>query len=480
MHYLDLPIIEIHKALVNKEVSPLELTEEALRRASANKDNAFEIILSKEAMAFAKRLKEPEVDNLLWGIPYTIKDNLAVKGIKATGGSDILLGYKPTYDSKVYELLKRKKAILIGKTTLDEFGLGGTGTTSHLGITTNPLDLTKTRQVGGSSCGSAVCVAARITPFSIGSDTGDSVRKPASYAALVGFKPTWGLVSRKGLFSFCPSMDHVGVFTNNVLDSAIVLDAISCYDSSDATSVPGSRLSVMNFDLLANSQRKIAVITQVLNSIKDFHVREAFNKLIGELVKNGHTIDFVDVDEKLLRAIYPTYIVLSSAEATSNNANLDGIKYGPRPVNVKTYEEVMRSARTNGFGEMIKRRFILGSFVLMSANQEETFLRAKKIRRLIVKSYKEIFMKYDFVIMPAAPSIAPKFGPSDDDRLASTHLIADNYLAIGNFGGFPSITLPLGTELGMPFGVNITGEIFKDKDVLEMAQEVENVLGGAK
>lgn len=477
MNYLDLSIVEIHHALVKKEVTPLELVKEALKRAKENKDNAFELILEEEAIAFAKTLVEPEVDNYLWGIPYTLKDNIATKGIVTTGGSNILNGYKPTYDSRVHELLKARKAILIGKTTLDELGMGGTGTTGHLGTTTNPYDPTKTHLIGGSSCGSAVSVSAKIVPFSIGSDTGDSIRKPASFANIVGFKPTWSLISRLGLFSFCPSLDHIGFFTNNVHDSAIILEALSSYDPHDSTSCIKQRDAYLEYEKGTIKPKRIAVVKEIIDSISKKETQQAFSSLISELIKVGYEVEEAHIDINILKAIVPTYFILSSAGATSNNANLDGIKFGLRTKDAKTYQDVMIQSRTLGFGEMIKRRFVLGSFVLKAEDQEKMFLKAKRARKVIVDAFKQIFKKYDFVVLPASPGAAPKIDATVD-KLSDEYLLADNYLAFGNFGGFPSMTLPLGFDKGLPFGVNITADTFKDTAVLQMAKTIENILGG--
>jgi aspartyl-tRNA(Asn)/glutamyl-tRNA(Gln) amidotransferase subunit A len=210
MNTLDLSLNEIHAALVAKKVTPLELTQEAIKRAKESKDNAFELIDEANALAFAASLKDPEKDNVLWGIPYVLKDNFSTKGLPTTASSNILNGYVPLYDATVVSKLKAAKAVMIGKSTLDELAMGGTGTTGHLGKTYNPWDPTHQRMIGGSSCGSAASVCSGIVPFALGSDTGDSVRKPASFAGLVGMKPTWGRISRYGLFPFAPSLDHVG------------------------------------------------------------------------------------------------------------------------------------------------------------------------------------------------------------------------------------------------------------------------------
>lgn len=479
MSYLDLPILQIHQALVDKRVTPLELTKEALARAKANKDNAFELILEDEAIAFASSLGEPEVDNPFWGIPYVAKDNFSTKDIPTTASSNVLNGYKPLFDATVIARLKEKKAVLIGKTTLDELAMGGTGTTGHLGKTFNPYDPKHEHMMGGSSCGSAAAVAAGIVPFALGSDTGDSVRKPASYGGIIGVKPTWGRISRYGLFPFAPSLDHVGYFTRYAEDAALLLNLFAGRDENDSTS------SVKPVDdYVAESKQelmgaRIAVLDDIVDSINDFAIKQAFNDTLKKLETMGCIINHVEFDKDLLEAIYATYFVISCAEATSNDANLDGIKFGPF-YGGNTYQEVMANARTKGFSELIKRRFVIGSFCLMSENQHDLFLRAQKLRAKIVERVNEILKDNDFIFVPAAPSVAPKF-ESSSDKLSDEYLIADNHLALGNFSGLPSITMPLGYENGLPFGVNFMGRAFEEGKLFAICQEFENItgLGGA-
>ena len=473
MHYLDLTIKEIHEALVAKKVTPLELTLESIKRAEADVNNCFEYICKEEAIEFAKTLTEPEEDNYLWGIPYLLKDNFSTKGIPTTGSSNILNGYVPVFDATVVTKLKEAKAILIGKTTLDELAMGGTGMSGHKGITYNPYDDKKERLCGGSSCGSAAGVSSCIAPFSIGSDTGDSVRKPASFNGLVGFKPTWGRISRFGLFSFANSLDHVAYFTRSVEDSAIVLNALAGRDDKDMTS---SFKPVENYlDYKNTKNSRIAVISEIVNSVKDPILLNKFSQFVENLKKEGFIIDYVSMDIKLLTAILPVYYVISCAEAGSNNANLDGIKFGVRKEGA-SYDEIMKNTRTQCFGELIRRRFIVGSFVLFSENKEDIFFKAQKARRLIVNAYNDILDKYDAVLAPAAPSIAPKFTDSSD-KLSDTYLIADNHLAIQNFGGLPSLTLPLCFEDGFPIGINVTSKIFEESKLLGICSDFENVIG---
>ena len=475
MNYLDLTIKEMHQALVDKKVTPLELTLEAIKRAKEDNNNAFETILEKEAIEIASNLKEPEVDNIFWGIPVGIKDNFSTKGILTTGSSEILRDYVPVFNATVVQKLLDAHAVPIAKTTLDELAMGGTGTTGHKGITYNPYDPSHTRLVGGSSCGSTAMVSNAIAPFALGSDTGDSVRKPASFAGLVGFKPTWGRISRFGLFPFAPSLDHVAYFTRSVDDSALALSLLAGRDNNDATS---STKPVENYIENINKSiqgKKIAVLHEVIDSIDDKDVLKAFDETIEELKKQGATIEVVDFGVKLLESIYPTYMVISCAEATCINANLDGVKFGPR-YEADTYTDVMIKSRTNGFGELIRRRFIIGSFALMRENQNDLFLRAQKARRLIVNRTNEILRDYDFIYVPAAPNIAPKISDSSD-RLSNNYLIADNILVLGNFAGLPSITLPIGKKENMPFGANVMGRAFEEANVFNIAKAIENITG---
>lgn len=473
--FLDLPLKELHSALIEGQVTPLRLTEEALARAHRNADNAFEVLCDKEALAFAETLTAPERDNPLWGIPYLCKDNFSTKGIPTTASSDILNGYIPLFDATVVSKLQAAKAVLIGKTTLDELAMGGTGTTSHLGKTFNPYDPKHERMIGGSSCGSAAAVASSIVPFALGSDTGDSVRKPASYAGLVGVKPTWGRISRFGLFPFAPSMDHVGYFTRDVYASAVLLDCLAGRDTHDSTS---SDKPVESYEADLGKPvagLKTAVIKEITDSLTDKETIRHFMSSVEALRREGVTVDFVSFDKALLESLYATYMVISCAEATSNNANLDGLKFGPYKGG-KTYQEAMFNARNEGFSELIKRRFVIGSYCLMRENQEELFLRAQKNRAKIVEAVNAILAKYDFIYLPAAPSVPPLFSQKSD-KLSDEYLIADNHLCLGNFAGLPSITVPLFYEKGLPVGVNFMGRAFEEKKMFQIAGAMEELTG---
>ena len=472
MKYMNLSLTEIHSALIKGEVTPLDLVKELAKKDT---NNAFEYICEKEALERVKTLDESKKDSLLWGIPVVIKDNYSTKDIPTTGSSNILNGYVPIFSSEVVLRLEKEGAIVIAKSTMDELAMGGTGTTGHLGITYNPWDKSKTRLVGGSSCGSAVAVSAGIVPYSIGSDTGDSVRKPASFAGLVGFKPTWGRISRFGLFPFATSLDHVAYFSRNVYDSAYLLNVLAGHDDKDFSS---SFNKVEDYTSRINEGvkgKKIAVIKEIVDSLKDKEVLMAFNKSITHLKNQGAIVEPVSIDDKLLKAIYPTYVIISCAESTSNNANLDGIKFGNR-IEGESFEEVMMNTRTNGFSPLIKRRFVIGSFSLLKENQDELFVRAQKCRRLIVNAFNKVFENYDAIYAPASPSIAPLI-KSKSDALSNEYLIADNYMAFANMGGFPSITLPIGFEENMPFGANLTAKPFAESNLFAIANEIEKGTG---
>lgn len=480
MSYLGKTIEELHSLLVNKEVTPFELAKEAIEALKKDTTNALETICEKEALEFASSLSEPEVDNLFWGIPYVAKDNYATKDILTTASSDILFDYVPCFDATVIKKLKDKKAVLIAKSTLDELAMGGTGTTGHKGITYNPYDPTHTYKIGGSSCGSASLVAQGIIPFALGSDTGDSVRKPASYGGLVGMKPTWGRISRFGLFPFAPSLDHVAYFTRSVKDAAAALEILSGKDiEHDATC---STREVENYYSLVNGNikgKKIAFIKEINAHIVDKSIVEAMNKVKESLIKLGASVEEVSLDEKLLASIYPVYMIISCAEATSNNANLDGIKFGLRVGDESSYQEVMMKARTQGFSEYIRRRFVIGSFSLFKENQEELFLRAQKIRHLIVNRVNEILNDYDAIVTPCAGSVKnPYFGnDSIEARLNPGTVIVENHLTIGNFAGLPSISIPVGIDEGFPFDANIMTRAFDEVTCFNVAYALENEFG---
>lgn len=471
MRYDNLSVFELRKLLDNKEVTTLELFNNSRRLAmKLNEDyNNFVTILDKLEY-------NPNKNSLLNGIPYALKDNFSTKDILTTGSSNILKDYIPIYNSTVYQKLIDAGCVLVGKTTLDELAMGGTGTTCHTGVVRNIWD--KKRMVGGSSSGSANAVASGIVPFAIGSDTGDSVRKPASYVGIVGFKPTYGRISRYGLFAFASSLDHVGIFARNVKDVAIVTDVLKGKDTNDMTSLEDNNIKYA--DNLDNEikGRKLFYIKEVINvKTNNKETEEIIKKFmdnIDKLRELGFIIEEVSIDKKLLEAVYPTYNIISCAEATSNNANLTGILYGPRS-DKDNINDMIFDARTKGFSELIKRRFVIGSYVLQKENQDKLFLNACRVRRIIVDKINDLFKEYDGYILPTC-GIAPLLEDASD-KLTEEYLILENHLQIGNFGGFPSITIPCGYVNNMPISINLTGRAKEDSLVLNMAYHISNKLG---
>lgn len=467
-------IMDLRKDLDESKVTSEELFKEANEKAHKYQDefNSFVTIIDEKI--------QEESNSLLNGIPYALKDNFSTKGILSTSSSNILKDYIPVYDATAYKKLKEAGAVLVGKTVLDELAMGGTGTTGHTGIVKNPWD--KNHQIGGSSAGSAAAVALGIVPFSIGSDTGDSIRKPAAFGGVVGFKPTYGRISRYGLFAFASSLDHVGCFTRCVRDAAIVTDILKGKDERDMTSLPDEDIKYA--DVIDNDikGKKLFYIKEITDPslYKDsgeetLEILNKFKETIEHCKKIGFEVEEVSFDEKLLKAIYPSYMTISCAEATSNNSNLTGIPFGPRGEG-NNINEIMFDARTKGFSELIKRRFILGSYILQRENQERLFKNAQRLRRLIVDKMNELYKTYDAMILPASGGVAPTFD-GEIDRMSDRYLILENHMAIGNFGGFPSITIPNGLVNGMPIGISITGRAFEDGLTLNIANKIEEELG---
>ena len=472
--YMNKSIKEIHEALKNKEVTVEELIKESLQKSHElqNTCNPFVTIIDDA--------KETTVtDDLLSGIPYGIKDNYSTKGILSTGSSNTLKDYVPFFTATAITNLENHNAVAVNKTVMDEFGMGGTGTTGHTGIVRNPWD--KTRMCAGSSAGSACAVAAGVYPFATGSDTGDSIRKPAAYCGIVGYKPTYGMISRYGLFPFASSLDHCGVLTRNVEDAAIVVDAMKGIDKNDMTSWDSKNIHLLE-SLTGNVKNKklcyikeICDINNYPNVSKELKEHlENFNKTI-ELAKTlGMEVDEVSVDQTLLNAVASTYVVISCAEATSNMSNLTGFIFGPRGEG-KTYIEQMKDYRTKGFSPLIKRRFVIGSYVLQAENKDRYFHNAQRVRRLLVDTWNKLFEKYDAVILPVGSGPAKKL-ENNDDTLDENTTVLEEHLQIGNFGGYPSITIPNGFVDNMPVAFNITGKCYDDENVLNIAYAFENAM----
>ena len=477
MEYMNKSIEELHELLKEGKVTSQDLIKESLKLSHEVEDkyNAFVTILDDA---------EPTevTDNLLSGIPCGIKDNYSTRGILSTGSSNTLKDYVPFFDATAYSKLKNAGAVMVNKTAMDEFGMGGTGTTCHTGPVLNPWD--KTRQCAGSSSGSACAVAAGVYPYATGSDTGDSIRKPAAYCGIVGYKPTYGMISRYGLFPFASSLDHLGVLTRNVKDAAIVVDEMKGIDKYDMTTWDSSNVHLKEA-LTGEVKGKKLCYVKELCDINEYekpskelkeHLENFFKAV--ELAKEiGIEVEEVSVDRTLLNASASVYVVISCAEATSNMSNLTGTIFGPRGEG-KSWQEQVKDYRTKGFSSLIKRRFVIGSYVLQAKNQERYFRNAQRVRRLLVDTWKDLFKKYDGVILPVGIGPAKHIDGSLDilsNDLATVAL--DEHLQIGNYGGFPSITIPDGFINGLPVALNITGNCYDDENVLNIAYALEDKLG---
>lgn len=472
--YMNKSIKEIHEALQKKEITSEELIKESLQKSHElqEKCNAFVTILDEA--------KEIEVtEDLLSGIPYGIKDNYSTKGILSTGSSNTLKDYIPFFTATAISNLESHGAVAVNKTVMDEFGMGGTGTTGHTGVVRNPWD--KTRMCAGSSAGSACAVAAGVYPYATGSDTGDSIRKPAAYCGIVGYKPTYGMISRYGLFPFASSLDHCGVLTRNVEDAAIVVDAMKGIDKNDMTSWDSKNVHLLA-SLTGNVKGKKLCYIKEICDISNYpdaseelkeHL-ENFKKTVDLAISLGMEVEEVSVDQTLLNAVASTYVVISCAEATSNMSNLTGFIFGPRGEG-KTYIEQMKDYRTKGFSPLIKRRFVIGSYVLQAENKDRYFHNAQRVRRLLVDTWNKLFEEYDAVILPVGSGPAKHLDGSLD-ILDKNTVALEEHLQIGNFGGYPSITIPNGFIDHMPVAFNITGKCYDDENVLNIAYAFENAM----
>ena len=418
--------------------------------------------------------KEAISDGLLKDVPIALKDNVNTKGIRTTASCKILDNYVPVYNATIVDKLEKAGARIVCKTSMDELAMGGTNLTAATGPVLNPYDTT--RISGGSSGGSAVAVASGLVPCAIGSDTGDSVRKPASFCGVVGVKPTYGRISRYGIIPYASSLDHVGYFTTNVKDAATMLEVLAGRDDNDMTS---SNEPVLEYTKLINEDiagKKILVFKNVTDSISNQEVLNHFNKIVDGLKEKGAVVEEVSFDEKLMKAILPVYYIIANCEATANHSNLDGVNFG-NTVEGDSVDEIMTNTRTKNFGIGLKTRFFIGSYGLAQENQERYFRKAQRIRRLIVDEVMNKLKDADLLIAPAAPGVAPKVVGTSNNELDNEYLIADNHMVIGNFAGLPSMTLPMGYVDDMPVGININANPFKEDVMFSIGKVIENITG---
>lgn len=441
--------------------------------AQQQRTNALVRMTREEALAQLDKLSF-DPDDPLSCIPMIVKDNFSTKGVATTASSRMLENYVPFYNATVIDRLYAHGAVMVGKSSMDELAMGGTNKSALTGPVRNPWNLNCIP--GGSSGGSAALVASGAVPFALGSDTGDSIRKPAGFCGVVGFKPTWGRISRYGVIPYASSLDHVGAFTRSVADMAIVMEAMAGRDDHDMTS-SNRPVPAYYQDLSGNIQgMRIAVIKNICDEVKNPDMLAAMQKALDVFRAKGAVVDEVEMDQQLLLAALPVYTIIANSEATSNHSCLDGIKYGLR-VAGETADEVMINSRTAGFSDYIKRRFVLGNLALATENQERMFRKAQRVRRLIVDELNRIYENYDLIVTPVSGNTATPLEEATSNRLSNEYVILENNMVLGNFAGTPSLSLPLGFTDGMPFNIHLMGRIFEEQTVLNAGYALEAELG---
>lgn len=399
-------------------------------------------------------------------LPIAIKDNINVKNWEITCASKILKGYIAPYNATAVENLLSHKMAPFGRTNMDEFAMGSTTASSCYGKTLNPKNLNKVP--GGSSGGSAAAVAGGIALAALGSDTGGSIRQPASFCGCVGLKPTYGRVSRYGLVAYSSSLDQIGPITQNVTDCAILFDAISGYDKMDSTSANLAPTKTHK-NLNPNTKMKIAILPNLLKDA-DANIQNAYQKTIDRLSKDGHTI----VEKEMLDTSYiiSAYYVICTAEASSNLARFDGVRYGNRAKDVNNLKELYFKTRSQGFGDEVKNRILLGSFVLSSGYYDAYYIKAQKVRTLIARQYSEILKECDVILSPVAPSTAFGF----DECKSPLQMYLEDIYTIGvNLAGLPALSLPVSEDDGMPIGMQLIGDSFAEQKILDLGLNLENL-----
>lgn len=471
MRYLDKDIKTIHELLKNKKIKPIDLVNEAFERIEKSTLNAYITLNKEEAIKTAIELEAKEVDNILFGLPIAVKDNIVTKGLLTTCASHMLDNFVPLYDATIVEKIKAKNMIIIGKTNMDEFAMGSSSRTSYFGAPKNPWNQEKIS--GGSSGGSASTIANRDVLFALGSDTGGSIRQPASYTGIVGMKPTYGRISRYGLVAFASSLDQIGPMTKNVYENAILLNAIVGEDEKDLTSASLPEEDFTRYIGEDIKGMKIAVPNYLMSDIVSAEIKDKINETINILKEEGATVDFVDV--KYLENAVTLYQIIAMGEASSNLARFDGIRYGHSAENPGNIENLYYETRREGFGDEVKRRIMVGSYLLSGENAKTYYNKALSIRDDMRKEFKNTFKNYDLIIGPTTTTTAYNLTDPMDDPLKS---FMDDVLVIPvNMAGLPGLSMPVGFDKDhMPIGMQIIGDSFEEAKIYKLASFIEKKL----
>lgn len=478
MEISKLTALRLGRAIQQGEISPQEAVKTSLEQIEKQDDTLRAFLETDGEKAYEraeeveKGIKSGKYTSPLAGVPVAVKDNICTKDRKTTCASKILENFLPSYDAQAVRKLEEAGMIVIGKTNMDEFAMGSTSETSAFGGARNPWDIEKVP--GGSSGGSCVAVAAEEIFAALGSDTGGSIRQPASHCGVVGIKPTYGTVSRYGLIAYASSLDQIGTIGKDVSDCVAMLEAIAGYDAKDSTSVKRKEYGFTRY-LNADLQgKKIGIPKEYLSEGIQEDVRKALEDAIGLLSANGAKVEFFSLG--LVDYVIPAYYIIASAEASSNLARFDGVKYGYRAEQFEGLHEMYKKTRAEGFGEEVKRRIMLGSFVLSSGYYDAYYIKALKVRAMIKKAFDEAFSQYDILIAPASPTTAPKAGSSLSDPLKM--YLSDVYTAGVNLAGLPAISVPCGKDReGMPIGLQFIGACFQEEKIIQAAYAYEKIRG---
>lgn len=474
MNLMDLTAVELGKKIKAKEVSVVEATQAALDMIQQHDElyNCYVTVDAKGALEQAeevqKLIEEGSLTGPLAGVPVAIKDNMCTEGLLTTCSSKILYNYIPTYTAEAVLNLKKAGAVILGKTNMDEFAMGSTTETSAYGVTRNPHN--PEHVPGGSSGGSCAAVAAKECSYSLGSDTGGSIRQPSSFCGVTGIKPTYGTVSRYGLIAYGSSLDQIGPVAKDVTDCATILEAIASYDPKDSTSVKREDYDFTSALVDDVKGMKIGIPRDYFGEGLDPEVKEAVLKVAKTLEEKGAVVE--EFDLSLVEYAIPAYYTIASAEASSNLSRFDGVKYGYRAKDYEGMHEMYKKSRSEGFGPEVKRRIMLGSFVLSSGYYDAYYLKALRTKALIKQAFDKAFAKYDVILGPAAPTTAPKLGESLSDPLKM--YLGDIYTISVNLAGLPGMSVPCGVDSkGLPIGAQFIGDCFKEKNIIRAGYAYE-------
>lgn len=474
MNLMTLTAVELGRKIQAKEVSVEEATRAALDAIKAKEQmiNGFVTVdeegALKKAAEIQAKIDAGELTGPLAGVPVAIKDNMCTEGLLTTCSSKILYNFVPTYSAQAVKNLEKAGAVIIGKTNMDEFAMGSTTETSAFGETKNPWNTAHVP--GGSSGGSCAVVAAEEVPYALGSDTGGSIRQPSSFCGVTGIKPTYGTVSRYGLIAYGSSLDQIGPVAKDVTDCATILETIASYDEKDSTSV---KRDDYNFtEALVDDVKglKIGIPKDYFGEGLDAEVKESVLGVAKALEQKGAIIEEFDLG--LVKYAIPAYYVIACAEASSNLARFDGVKYGYRAKEYDDLHNMYKKSRSEGFGAEVKRRIMLGSFVLSSGYYDAYYLKALRVKALIKQAFDDAFSKYDVILAPAAPTTAPKLGESLSNPIQM--YLGDIYTISVNLAGLPGISIPCGIDSkGLPIGAQLLGDCFKEKTIIRAAYSFE-------